>query len=306
MSLQAEAANIASPLARLFAPGDLVFTCGPIRPGLGPTHSGIATLETPPCADDVFFAINALKDTSARKSENVATFRNFLLEIDTLSLDQQREILTLINGNIPVAMATFSGGKSIHMIISLIDELPAHETPVQYYKTVWKALAATLEQFLDRSGIFDRACQDPARLSRLPGGHEPGRAEQALIHTGNFISAEHLLAEIGEHLRPPRAGLPPAAENPNMTVGRFEQELRGRMSLANLRMRFTVPQIWAADAGMYGELFRLSLWAIDATGVPKETLLCYLEQKVFPVLRAAGYTRDLERPVLNAYEHKQG
>lgn len=301
-------------LDRLFLPDELVFSCGPIVPGKGPAHTGTDTLAAPFRPDDVYYAVNPLLDPAVgRKSENVAAFRNFLLEIDNQSLEFQRALIAKIEAlGMPVALATFSGGKSIHMIVSLIDGLPttgSQAERIQVYKRHWQALAAHIETKLaGGEALFDRACQDPARLSRLPGAHESGRLPQTVEHVGGLISHNQLVETLGPGLKileQKQMVTSTVAADPSMSVPKFESELKARRSLAYLREKLELPEVWAAPAGMYGELFKLALWAIDTTGVPQNTLLAYLHKKVFPIIKASGYPRDLERPVVNAYQYKQ-
>lgn len=62
-----------------------------------------------------FFVINAAK--GGRKGENVTSFRNFLIEFDEMSLEAQMEYVKAIQ--MPYSTALYSGGKSVHFIISL-------------------------------------------------------------------------------------------------------------------------------------------------------------------------------------------
>jgi hypothetical protein len=104
-----------------------------------------------------FFAINPVKQINdTRKSENISVMKNFLFESDTLSLEEQKELLKQRKDII--SMATYSGNKSIHFIIQVID-IP--ET-IEQYHYVWKLLK---DKYFPNA---DTQCNDCIRLSRTP------------------------------------------------------------------------------------------------------------------------------------------
>jgi hypothetical protein len=57
---------------------------------------------------------------------------------------------------------------------------------------------------------------------------------------------------------------------------------------------------------MYPELLKLTYWAIDSTGVDKDTFLEVLWEKTFPKLLEAGYPeRKLVVAINDAYSGKR-
>lgn len=135
------------------------------------------TVKASPEPTDIFFSINAL--SASRADANVTCYRNFLLELDTLPLNQQIEAVT---SKIPVSSITYSGGKSYHFIISLREPLQ-DETE---YRRVWRGLHEAVPQ-------ADKTTKNPSRLSRLPGVLRPDTSlMQELVYLGNRIALAEL------------------------------------------------------------------------------------------------------------------
>jgi hypothetical protein len=92
---------------------------------------------------------------------------------------------------IPVSSVVYSGGKSLHFIISLTEPLP---NSVEY-----KNLALRLLKMFPQA---DKTCKNPSRLSRLPGVIRPETNKmQELRYLGNRVH----LAELEPLLPPPLA-----------------------------------------------------------------------------------------------------
>lgn len=119
-----------------------------------------------------FFSINSLMidkdnqpteswhlETYGRRADcNVISFRNILIEMDNFALDKQDQYITEIG--VPYSTAVYSGGKSIHYIISL-------ETPVQNIKA-YRRLVSRIYKAIGEDYV-DIANKNPSRLSRFPG-----------------------------------------------------------------------------------------------------------------------------------------
>lgn len=147
-----------------------------------------------PAPDDVFFSINALDDardknpTQAwhrpdkprRADDNVVCFRNFLIELDKVPLEEQ---VNYVTSNIMPSTIVHSGGKSHHFIFSLEEPL----TTIKEYREV---AARLLLLFPDA----DRTCKNPSRLSRLPFRQRPGGGEQRLVYLGNRLKNDSFMA----------------------------------------------------------------------------------------------------------------
>lgn len=130
-----------------------------------------------------FFTINPLVKGRTRRAANVKKYRNLLFEIDDITVQEQVEKIKA--SGLPYSTATFSGGKSIHWIVSLETEL---QDRVEY-TAVWKACHAALA----KHGVnADSATKDPARFSRCPGQIRDNGKEQKLIKVVGRISFNEL------------------------------------------------------------------------------------------------------------------
>jgi len=117
-----------------------------------------------------FFAINPVRSIGDnRKGENIAAMRNFLYEFDAIPLETQKKIFKRHRDI--VSMATYSGGKSIHMIIQVLD----FPTDKDQYRYVWKLLR---DKYFP---LADRQCNDCLRLSRTPDAKRDNGKRQVLI-----------------------------------------------------------------------------------------------------------------------------
>lgn len=172
-------------LATLFEPQSLVcFT----------DHMNGYRAFTAPIDSDILFSINSLlpedrqptkswhsKGVPRRADSNVAQFRNFLLELDGMALDEQ---IKYVRDLVPVTSITYSGSKSNHFILSL-------ETPLanlQEYQT-W---ARRLHRLVTKA---DHTTKNPSRLSRLPFRTRPETGlEQKLLHMGPRVKNSELEA----------------------------------------------------------------------------------------------------------------
>lgn len=110
-----------------------------------------------PIPEDLFFSINPMH--TSRNDGNVTCFRNILIEIDSMPLDQQ---IHYVVEKIPVTSIVYSGGKSFHFIISLSQ--PCKD------RADYDNLVARIYNFLP---LADKSTKNPSRFSRLPGTIRP-------------------------------------------------------------------------------------------------------------------------------------
>jgi hypothetical protein len=156
-----------------------------------------------PKAEDLFFCINALhpyrdlvptKDWHAhhrprRADGNVVCYRNFLIELDKGTLAEQA---SAVMDKVPITSVVYSGGKSLHFIISLKEPLVSAE---QYRETA--------KRILSLFPNADRTCKNPSRLSRLPDVIRPETSKmQELRHLGTRVSNSELFALLPELPKP--------------------------------------------------------------------------------------------------------
>lgn len=128
-----------------------------------------------------FEVLNELKDMRNRYDSNCKCHTRFLFEFDDKTLDEQKAILEKYKSYI--RRATFSGSKSIHIILEF--DKKYEDFCSQNYKNVWNVLN---ECFFE--GKADVHCSNPARLTRRPGGFRStsdGYVEQTLLYESDKL-----------------------------------------------------------------------------------------------------------------------
>lgn len=123
----------------------------------------------------LFFSINPLNLTEdkhpteiyhasnkpRRADHNVTVYRNILIEMDKISLEEQSARMD----DFPfISTCTYSGGKSYHWIISLKTPL---ETRAEYNDLVSRVYRAV------GIDLVDQSCRNPSRFSRVPEAIRP-------------------------------------------------------------------------------------------------------------------------------------
>ena len=135
-----------------------------------------------------YFSINPMTPGATRADANVVKYRNFLIEFDNLSLEDQLKHVKLMK--MPYSTVTFSGNKSYHFIISLETPLKNRDIYDQAIKWIYNILG---------NGV-DTKNKNPSRFSRVPGGTNlKTSAEQELIKVNGRIKNEKLQAWIMAH-----------------------------------------------------------------------------------------------------------
>lgn len=244
-----------------------------------------------------FFCINPVKSFDNRQIDNVSSLQNFLIEFDEASYEQQfKSIKSIEDSGLNIATAVFSGSKSIHLIFSMAESLAVD------YKSAWLAIALEVRSITGLTA--DAQCKNANRLSRLAGFVRPETGKvQELLHVGGFIKNETLIALIDRHKISHAIQQTTVNYDPAMSLEKFELLLIKRQ--ARLYSKIARVDQWAGSVGMYKELFNLTCWAIDATGVPENTFKQFAQKKLFPALLEAGYPiNKLDKPIDNAYTYK--
>ena len=122
-----------------------------------------------------FEVLNELKDLSSRCDSNCLKHTRFVFECDNTSLAEQKDRACLLMTDKVAVRATFSGSKSIHVIFQFEDAL--EDVCATYYKEIW---AVCNRLFFDNEA--DKACANPARLTRRPGAIRENGKEQKLLY----------------------------------------------------------------------------------------------------------------------------
>lgn len=102
-----------------------------------------------------------------RVDANCYRYRNFLVEMDVGPLSQQLDYVKKMG--MPYSAVVFSGGKSLHFLISLSEDLPNEEA--------WRKISEWILAILP---LADQNCKNPSRSIRLPGAAR-GDKRQALV-----------------------------------------------------------------------------------------------------------------------------
>jgi len=173
-------APTAAFLWQLFRPDELIFTGTPQTPrsreNLRTAGEIVAALGRGEMAVPSHFTPNPFTGQSAKNAEGkesyclistVAHRRHAVVEFDGLALKEQAAFWAGVIRErvLAVRSLVFSGNKSIHALVELKDDGS---------EATWKAQWETLERALcsdtDAAYHADRACKDPTRMSRFPGG----------------------------------------------------------------------------------------------------------------------------------------
>lgn len=246
-----------------------------------------------------FICINPLKSLDNRTDANVSTCRNFLIEWDGATLEQQFTALEKLkeSTDLNVTSAVYSGSKSLHIIFGLSDEMPSSVS----YRDMWAAISAYC--FAITGLQNDMSCKNPSRLSRMPTFIRPDTGnEQTLIYLGKLNRSEQVLKLVKEYGISSTSKVYSCSINNTMGVREFTNIVRFEKGLYSVIK--SVPN-WASSTNMYPQLLKLTLWAIDATGVPYETFLEYARQELEPHLLSNNYEPGkMELAIEHAYKHK--
>lgn len=185
MRLKPNQATIKDFFMTLFEPEDSVCFCEKVFTNKIDLAKNFKKYE-----NDSFFCINPIK--SERKNADVQKFRNFLFEIDEISLKEQ--LVHIKNKGMPCSSLTYSGNKSFHFIISL-------DEPVKD-KEHYDFIANWIHNIIE---IADKATKNPSRLSRLPNVKREDTGKiQKLIFVYDRIKSDDLIKWLSqyEHLMP--------------------------------------------------------------------------------------------------------
>lgn len=125
-------------------------------------------------AADEFETINPLSGDGHRSHNNPISMRNFLFEMDETPLEEQKEIFKELYDKGIVNRGVFSGNKSIHMRITVKQDIEDERV----YKLVHKYLNGIIF-----NGKADRQTNTPAHGTRKPNGVRKsyGSAKQLLL-----------------------------------------------------------------------------------------------------------------------------
>lgn len=147
----------------------------------------------------IFAALNPIE--GIRNDENCVRYRNFLVEMDDRPLAQQLKYVE--DMGMPFSAAVFSGGKSIHFLISLDKDLPNEET----YRII-------AEWILNIMTAADQQTKNPSRMIRIPGAMRDNGKQQRLVRFNGTVKLDDLKKWLSR-----REDLMPKPEKKNVPTG---------------------------------------------------------------------------------------
>lgn len=125
-----------------------------------------------------FYMVNPAAVGSTRATiEQVSSLRNILIEFDGIGLRAQANLVE--RRELPYALATYSGGKSNHYVVSLQEPVSSLTEYRELVEDIYAALGS----------VPDPKCKNPNRLTRTPGVIRAStNKEQRLLATGNRVA----------------------------------------------------------------------------------------------------------------------
>ena len=278
-------------------------------------------------AEHEFFCINPLSKTfdhghmldpsydakmPRRADLNVSGYRSFLFEMDSTPLEDQLKIL--LNCSLPITSIVYSGGKSYHAILNVEESLdlePHKVDSIDEYKHMWTRLAARLswdatnmgfEYPAGKSSFVDSSCKNPSRLSRFPNAVRDNGNLQKLILLKKSVTKQDFydtLKKCPEVLKAEKIQY----DKPVDVVE--DEEVFWALCPTILKDNIKFAK-WAGSEGMYPNMLRITLWAIDAVNVDEDLLLEIYDKYTFPKLIKYGYpVKKLTVAVKHAFKMKR-
>jgi hypothetical protein len=133
-------------------------------------------------------------DKPRRADANVTKFRNILIEIDTIPVHEQVSFICDY-AKLPHSTAVYSGGKSIHFIISLEEPLSSKDEYTDLVCKIYKALNKI------RPNVIDQANKNPSRLTRTANAFRADKNKtQELLYVRARISNSHITDWLKQYL----------------------------------------------------------------------------------------------------------
>lgn len=316
-------------LNSVFQSNDYIYTCGAKHEEAGkgyknPKFGIVKSFETQLTQDQQFVCINPLEPInknikpdgslgSRRSYQNVSRINSFLFEIDSIPLEDQLNLVPIITKNLPIKFVTYSGSKSLHFLIvlsdSLVNDCSNKELLKGLYKQYWQHLNTKLTSLTSHKELFDPACSDIARLTRLGGAtRQSSNTTQYIMHDGPYANSnlfsdltsnsdESLSNMFIKNLEQYNKLKKPINDSMNTTLFKEILFTHERGLLYTLQF----PERWAKPANNYNSIFKYTLWAIDSTGVNKKTFTEFFTQHVCPFLNHIGYKSNPFLGINDAY-----
>lgn len=160
--------------------------------------------------DAEMFCINPLKKW--RQSENVTSINSLLFEIDE-DIDKNRvpvkeQIRLFVKSGLPFTTMTFSGSKSVHVIVRFAEPLESGQWQRQWWHTIQKCLNQRFKElYTENVVIIDKSTKALVQLSRVPESTRSNGNVQKLIMMRDRVTQAEMqewLAEYGFSVEQPK------------------------------------------------------------------------------------------------------
>ncbi len=127
---------------------------------------------------------NGFKSDATGELTNLHRSHTFVAEFDELPLDAQLEIVEQIKSEVPITLVIFSGGKSLHLVWRLVEDI---------LETEWRSIAKAIQKALPD------ACKGtltaPNFLFRMPGAINGKTGQlQKIRHIDRRVYKKELVA----------------------------------------------------------------------------------------------------------------
>lgn len=234
--------------------------------------------------------------TPRRADINCSSFRNFMFEMDSTELSDQRRILE--GCGIPFSAIVFSGKKSLHALLSVDECLGGCHTQegIDAYKALWSRLSLRIEHYANTLGftnVVDPSGKNPSRFTRTPFTIRDNGKEQSLDVLNariRFSDFQKLISEC------PRVFVPVIQKLNSLDIQSVEDFFETAPKALVNELKYPTN---LCAGGMYPTMLRLSLWAKDL-GIPKEIWVSVMSYRYFKALLAVGYP---EKKLMVAIDH---
>jgi hypothetical protein len=219
LKTKADIAAARAQLEMLFSPDEYI--CLAASP-FDTTTKRLSTITDKDLESAQWFALNPFTPGTTRADHNVCAYRNVLLEMDELDLEEQ--LSTIEAAGMPFTSCVWSGGKSYHFVISAKQEfetLEAYKIFVQWIYDIFE-------------GVVDTTGRNPSRFTRLAGGY---RADKNTLQKLQELRDRVLDDDLNEFMSTHNDAITSAeARREELFIDRIpsdevEDGLRGRLTL---------------------------------------------------------------------------
>jgi hypothetical protein len=227
------------------------------------------------------------QDKPRRAKCNVTKFRNIMIEQDSCPIPDQKAHIKAVR--FPYSTCVYSGGKSLHFIVSLETPL-ANETE---YRCWWKAI---FKIFSDNGASLDPATVNPACFSRCPNAFREDKGQtQHLLKLNSRVKNSDMMAWFASH------GVNPSDFRPQVVYEDIAAADLRLPSTATDAQRFEVAKAFMKDdACVKGNInnFQFKIACVcKAVGLSETTATEFIRQHFGPIDKrgaiSSAYTRSV-------------